>query len=114
MSMTIKGTIKKMFDTKQVSEKFSKREFVVSTDEGKYSQTILVQATGDRIQLLNGLGEGDQVSVEANLRGREWASPSGEVKYFVSVEMWKLDVTSKGAGGSSMNSGGGDSDSIPF
>jgi hypothetical protein len=26
------------------------------------------------------------------LRGREWTSPGGEVKYFNTLEAWKIDV----------------------
>jgi translation initiation factor IF-3 len=32
------------------------------------------------------------VKVFINLRGREWTSPEGVVKYFNSIQGWKVDV----------------------
>lgn len=94
MANEIKGTIHRLFDTKQVSDKFSKRELVITT-EGKYPQMLLVQVTNDKIKLLDDMREGDEVSAALDIRGREWRSPSGEVKYFVTLECWKIERTSQ-------------------
>ena len=40
---------------------------------------------------LDGFNEGDEVKVTFNLRGREWTSPQGEVKYFSTLDAWKID-----------------------
>jgi hypothetical protein len=85
------GKLHSIFETKQVSERFTKREFVVEiADNPKYPQTVLFQLTGDRCSQLDGLNVGDQVAIEFSLRGREWRSPSGEVKYFNSLDVWKI------------------------
>ena len=85
------GKLHTIYETKQVSERFSKREFVVEiADNPKYPQTVLFQLTGDRCSQLDGLNVGDQVAIEFSLRGREWRSPSGEVKYFNSLDVWKI------------------------
>jgi hypothetical protein len=91
--MDVTGTIKKLFETKQVSDKFSKREFVVETKDGRYPQTVLFQASNDRISQLNGMQLGEEVKVSFDLRGREWKSPSGEVKFFNTLEAWKIERT---------------------
>ena len=93
MAIEIKGTIHRLFDTKQVSDKFRKREMVVLVEDGKYPQTLLVEVTGDRIDQTSQLREGDAVTCAINLRGREWRSPAGEVKYFNSIEAWRIEVT---------------------
>ncbi len=41
---------------------------------------------------------GDEVRVEFSLRGREWKSPQGELKYFNSLDVWTLERTGAGAG----------------
>ncbi len=41
---------------------------------------------------------GDEVQVEFSLRGREWKSPSGEVKFFNSLDVWTLKKIGAGAG----------------
>jgi len=35
--------------------------------------------------------QGDEVRIEFSLRGREWRSPQGELKYFNSLDVWKLE-----------------------
>ena len=87
--MKVKGQIKSVFATDQVSEKFSKRDVVVTT-EGQYPQDILIQFTQDKCALLEPFISGDSVEVDINLRGREWISPAGDVKYFNTVEGWKI------------------------
>jgi hypothetical protein len=99
----ITGTIKVMNPTVQVSEKFSKREFVLTENLSQYPQDILFQAVQDRCALLDGVNVGEQVEVSFNLRGREWTSPQGEVKYFNSLDAWRIEKVGQGmpAGGPS-------------
>ena len=85
------GTIKSISDTVQVSEKFSKREFVVTDTTGMYPQDILFQLTQDKCGVMNQYMEGQEVEVSFNLRGREWVSPQGETKYFNTLEAWRIE-----------------------
>ena len=41
------------------------------------------------------------MEVSFNLRGREWTSPQGEVKYFNSLDAWRIEKVGQGmpAGG---------------
>ena len=99
MGIEATGKLHTIFETKQVSERFSKREFVVElADNPKYPQTVLFQLTGDRCSQLDGMNVGDQVRIEFSLRGREWRSPSGEVKYFNSLDVWKIEAARAGRG----------------
>ena len=93
------GTVKVVNSTVQVSEKFSKREFVVTDTSSMYPQDIMFQATQDKCSLLDAVHSGEQVEVSFNLRGREWTSPQGEVKYFNSLDAWRIDrVNATGSG----------------
>ena len=99
MGIETTGKLHTIYETKQVSERFSKREFVVEiADNPKYPQTVLFQLTGDRCSQLDGLNVGDQITVEFSLRGREWRSPQGEVKYFNSLDVWKVFPARANAG----------------
>ena len=84
------GTVKVISPTQVISEKFSKREFVL-TDESQYPQDILFQATQDKCNILDGIAVGTKLEVSFNLRGREWHSPAGEVKYFNTLEAWRIE-----------------------
>ena len=89
--MQVAGKIVAIMPTQVVSEKFSKREFVVETPD-KFPQQILFQLTQDKCSLLDGLKVGQEVDVHLNLRGRSWTNPQGETKYFNTLEAWKIDV----------------------
>lgn len=88
----LKGTLKVVKDTQVISDKFKKREFVLTDDSSQYPQHCLFQLTQDRTELLDTFKEGEQVTVHFNLRGREWTSPQGEVKYFNSLDVWRLEA----------------------
>jgi hypothetical protein len=93
MGIEVSGKLHTIFETKQVSERFSKREFVLEmADNPKYPQLVLFQLTGDRCALLDERKVGEDIRVEFSLRGREWRSPHGELKYFNSLDVWKLEV----------------------
>jgi len=93
---TLNGILKVKNDTQVISDKFQKREFVVTDASGNYPQDILFQLTQDRTAQLDDINVNDMVNVTFNLRGREWTSPSGEVKYFNSLDVWKLEKSSGG------------------
>jgi len=108
MGMEAVGKLHTIFETKQVSERFTKREFVIElADNPKYPQVVLFQLTGDRCSQLDDMKVGDQVRIEFSLRGREWRSPKGEVKYFNSLDVWKIEAAraGRGAGGGRRDSG---------
>ena len=86
----VTGNIKVINDTVQVSEKFSKREIVI-TDNSMYPQDIMFQFTQDKCSVLDGYSIGQDVEISFNLRGREWTSPQGEVKYFNTLEGWRIE-----------------------
>jgi hypothetical protein len=86
----LKGKIKVVNPTVQVSEKFAKRELVITTAE-QYPQDIMFQFTQDKTALLDGFQVGQDIEVSFNLRGREWTSPQGDVKYFNTLDAWRVD-----------------------
>jgi hypothetical protein len=87
--------IKLIHPTQQVTEKFSKREFVVTDGlDSDYPQHIMLQATRDKCSLLDQFKVNDMVDVAINIRGREWTSPQGEIKYFNSIEAWRIEPSS--------------------
>lgn len=88
----LNGAIKVIGEKVQVSEKFAKRDVVLSVDDNGYEQLISVQFTQDRCDALNAYAVGQQVEVSINIKGREWTSPSGEVKYFNTIEGWKIEL----------------------
>lgn len=87
--MQVTGRIKMISQTQEVSQSFRKRELVVTTEE-QYSQHILIEFHQDKCDVLNSYQVGQQVTVDLNLRGREWVNPQGETKYFNTIQGWKI------------------------
>ena len=91
MGFETNGRIHQLSGTQQVTERFRKREFVVElADNPRFPQYVLFQLTGDRCEDLDKFSVGDEVRVEFSLRGREWKSPKGEIKYFNSLDVWTI------------------------
>lgn len=89
--MDITGTIKMIGQTQKVSDKFSKKEFVLTDNSTQYAQHISFQLTQQKCDLLDKYKVGDEVKVHFNIRGKEWTSPQGEIKYFVTLEAWRVE-----------------------
>lgn len=91
--MELQGVIKVIGETKAYGKNdFLKRELVVTTSE-QYPQDIMIEFTQDKCVILDKYAEGQEVTVGVNLRGKEWTSPKGEVKYFNTLNGWKINLT---------------------
>lgn len=91
--MEVQGRIKFIGTTEAVSDKFRKREIVITTDE-QYPQHISLQFTQDKCDLLDKYNLGENVVVNINLKGREWTDKTGVVKYFNTIEGWRIEKES--------------------
>ena len=88
--MEVTGKIKVISAEQQISPTFRKKELVVTTDE-QYPQSIMIEFTQDKSDLLNNFSVGENVKVSINLGGREWVNPQGETKYFNSIKGWRIE-----------------------
>ena len=81
------GTLKVKMETQTVSDRFKKREFVLTTDaETKYPQHVSFQLTQDKCNILDNFREGDNLRVQFNISGKEYNG-----KYYNSLTTWKID-----------------------
>ena len=89
--MEIKGIVKQVGKTRQVSDKFSKRELILKTDiETKYPQYLLIQFTQKNCDKLDTIQPGEVVTVSINLRGREYTDKQGNQTAFNTLEGWRI------------------------
>jgi hypothetical protein len=87
--METTGKLKVKFDAIQVSEKFKKRDFVITIGTD-YPQHVTFQLNQDKCSLIDNINIDSDVEVHFNLRGREWVNKEGETKYFNTIEAWKV------------------------
>ncbi|WP_185872796.1 DUF3127 domain-containing protein [Blattabacterium cuenoti] len=88
--MEIIGRIKKLFEIQKFGSGFRKREIVITTEE-PYPQNILIEFIQDKVDLLESIKLKDKIKVFINIRGREWKNPEGIIKYFNSIQGWKIE-----------------------
>ena len=101
---TLNGVLKVINDTQVVSDRFKKREIVITDSSGQYPQDISFQLVQDKTDAVNDMQVNDAVQVSFFIRGREWTSPQGEVKYFNSLDIWSIKKMD-GAGGGAPQAG---------
>ena len=86
--LKIKGAIKLINEVKVISDKFSVKEFVITTLDDKYPQDIIFQTTNDKTAILDSIGVGQEVEVSYNLRGREFNG-----RYYNTLDAWRVEAT---------------------
>lgn len=97
--MEVQGKIKMIGETQTFGNNgFRKREVVVTTEE-QYPQHLMIEFVQDKTELLNNYSVGQPVKISINLRGREWTNPQGEVKYFNSIQGWRIENLQAEQGG---------------
>ncbi len=92
MAYELTGKVKLIFDSKTFNSGFTKREMVVTVEDGKYPQEILVEFVQDKVSLLDSLSPGQEVTVTFDIRGREYNG-----RYFNNLQGWKIEAQSEGA-----------------
>ena len=89
--LKIKGKLIAVMDTQQVTDTFSKREFVIETDE-QYPQMVKFELTQAKCSDIDNHKVGDEITVHFNLRGRAWQNKQGETVYFNTINAWRLEA----------------------
>jgi hypothetical protein len=92
MAYELTGTIKLIFDPKTFASGFTKREMVVTVEDGRYEQEILLEFVQDKAALLDSLTSGDEVTISFDIRGREYNG-----RYFNNLQGWKVEKLGGGA-----------------
>tara|TARA_B100000959_G_C14954597_1_gene613140 strand:+ start:264 stop:611 length:348 start_codon:yes stop_codon:yes gene_type:complete len=90
--MNIKGKLVEKFETVQITETFKKREFIIQENKNpEYPEYIKVELIQDKVSLLDSLNIGDEINVLINIKGRKWEDKDGNMKYFNSIQGWKIE-----------------------
>ena len=116
MELKLTGKVKLVLDLQSWDSGFTKREFVISTNE-QYPQDVKLECIKDKTSLLDGLSDGDDVEVSFNVRGNEYNG-----KYYVNLQAWKLNKMDAGPADSENTpptpdfepAGDQDDDDLPF
>ncbi len=92
--MELIGRIKLIRDEQTFPSGFTKREFVITTEE-QYPNDIQFELLKEKGNLITSFKEGDRLKVQFDVRGREWQG-----KYFNSLVAWKIEAAGVETSGS--------------
>ena len=107
----IKGTVETILEIQEFASGFKKRTIVIDTG-GKYPQKVAVDFAKEKINLLDNLAKGQEVTIGVNIRGNEYNG-----KYYVSLAGWRVDAGAVSAHDQAKGNGYApqpDEDDIPF
>ena len=91
LKMKAKGTIYKIDETQNISEKFKKRDFVLEIKNNEaYVQKVMFTLILDKVDAINSYSVGDNVEVDFDLQGKEWTSPDGTVRFFNTLSVKQI------------------------
>lgn len=93
MEHQITGRIKVILDLQTFDSGFSKREFVITTQE-QYPQDVKLELIRDRTSLIEQFNVGDTVTTSFNVRGNEYNG-----RYYVNLQAWRVSAAAPGAEG---------------
>ena len=86
MPLELTGTIKSIGEIQSFGTKgFTKRDLLLTTQDGKFTQDIAFEFHKERCDLLDKYQEGQEVAVSFDIRGREYNG-----RHFVTLVAWKL------------------------
>ena len=89
--MNIKAKLLEIFNVAQISANFKKREFVVEYAENpQYPEYLKFELIQDKCGLLDQFAVGQEIDVHFNLKGRKWTDPQGNIKYFNTLQAWRI------------------------
>jgi hypothetical protein len=91
MENKLTGKIKLINETQTWDSGFSKREFVLTTQE-QYPQDVKLELVKDKCSLIDKFKVGTNIDVSFNVRGNEYNG-----KYYVSLQAWKINEASAAA-----------------
>jgi len=87
MAYDLTGKVKLIQDAQTFGSGFTKREVVVTVEDGKYPQEINIEFLQDKVSLLDALQVGQEVTISFDIRGREYNG-----RYFNNLVGWKIQA----------------------
>lgn len=93
--MKYTGTVTNIMDAVRISEKFTKREFVLTDNAQSYPQFILFEVHNSNTANLDAVNIGDEMEVDFSIRGKEWENKEGKIVYFTTLVAFRTAITKK-------------------
>lgn len=87
MAYDLTGKVKVIQPAQTFASGFTKREFVVTVEDGRYPQDICLECVQDKVSLLDSIEVGQEVTASFDIRGREYNG-----RYFNNLQAWRIQA----------------------
>lgn len=95
MALSVKGKLLKILNKEsgvsRAGNAWEKQEFVIETND-QYPKKVCFTLFGDKVSLISGVPEGEEVEVSFDVESREFNG-----KYYHNLNAWKIDRQSNAA-----------------
>jgi len=118
------GTLYEIFPSQKLSDKFTKREFVLEVLEGRYPEYIKFQLVNDKCDLIDAYQKNQAVTIHFNLKGKPFHDRHGIMQFYNNLDCWRIETANlaNNSDNGSMNqapaqdtfAGSQDMDDLPF
>lgn len=89
MALSVKGKVEQLLKPEsgvsRAGKEWKKQEFILETDE-QFPKKVCFTLFGDKVDLANGLAQGQEVEVSFNLDSREYNG-----RWFTNANAWKIE-----------------------
>jgi hypothetical protein len=96
MRFDLNGKLHKLSPTQVISEKFSKREFVLECENGKYNEYVKCEVINDNIKFLDAVEIGYHVNAKCSIKGRYFQKKDGTEGLINSIQAYEIKTRANG------------------
>ena len=79
------GTVKLLQEPQTFSGGFTKRDIVLSVQDGQYTQDVCIEFVQDKVVLLDTITVDQTITISFNIKGREYNG-----RYFNNLQGWRI------------------------
>ena len=87
MSYEMEGVVKLLQEPQTFSGGFTKREIVLSVQDGQYTQDVCIEFVQDKVALLESITTGQVITISFDIKGREYNG-----RYFNNLQGWRIET----------------------
>jgi len=85
MNYEMTGTVKLLQEPQTFSGGFTKRDIVLSVQDGQYTQDVCIEFVQDKVVLLDTITVDQTITISFNIKGREYNG-----RYFNNLQGWRI------------------------
>lgn len=91
MKLVISGKVYFKSEVETIGANQMKKQTIAVETDSEYPQKFPVEFIKDKVDLLNTVQVGQNISIQVNARGNEYQDRNGVTRFGLSFQGWKID-----------------------